>query len=392
MIEINDKCVGCQACQQICTKDAIKMIENEEGFLYPDLDEKKCIKCGQCNKVCPVSVENQFNIENQKGFKIYGGYCTSIQTNQASSGRIFPLITKKFFDENKKNSKVYSVKMDGRKRACHYEATSYNEIKQGFGSKYIQSDLSNIYSKIKKDLDNESKVLFSGTPCQIAGLKKYLGKEYEKLLTQAIFCHGVASPKVFKKYCDYVENTYNKMIKSVSFRSKKKGWEKYGMEINFLDGGVYYKESEKDLFHKTFGGNISLRKSCYNCQFKYPNYQADIIIGDFWNVGTICPKLYDKNGVSIIIIGSEKGKKFIDKIKSDMKLEEIKISDLYKSQKGIKDSVAMNLNRTEFFEKLDKEKFDSLVNRLTLLPIHKRVRIILGKTYKKILFNILRKD
>ena len=212
------------------------------------------------------------------------------------------------------------------------------------------------------------------------------------MLTQAIFCHGVASPKVFKKYCDYVENTYNKMIKSVSFRSKKKGWEKYGMEINFLDGGVYYKESEKDLFHKTFGGNISLRKSCYNCQFKYPNYQADIIIGDFWNVGTICPKLYDKNGVSIIIIGSEKGKKFIDKIKSDMKLEEIKISDLYKSQKGIKDSVAMNLNRTEFFEKLDKEKFDSLVNRLTLLPIHKRVRIILGKTYKKILFNILRKD
>lgn len=208
--------------------------------------------------------------------------------------------------------------MEG-KRACHYEATSYNEIKQGFGSKYIQSDLSNIYSKIKKDLDNESKVLFSGTPCEIAGLKKYLGKEYEKLLTQAIFCHGVASPKVFKKYCDYVENTYNKMIKSVSFRSK------------------------------TFGGNISLRKSCYNCQFKYPNYQADIIIGDFWNVGTICPKLYDKNGVSIIIIGSEKGKKFIDKIKSDMKLEEIKISDLYKSQKGIKDSVAMNLNRTEFF-------------------------------------------
>lgn len=88
--------------------------------------------------------------------------------------------------------------------------------------------------------------MFSGTPCQIAGLKKYLGKEYEKLLTQAIFCHGVASPKVFKKYCDYVENTYNKMIKSVSFRSKKKGWEKYGMEINFLDGGVYYKESEKD--------------------------------------------------------------------------------------------------------------------------------------------------
>ena len=294
------------------------MIENEEGFLYPDLDEKKCIKCGQCNKVCPVSVENQFNIENQKGFKIYGGYCTSIQTNQASSGRIFPLIIKKFFDENKKNSKVYSVKMEG-KRACHYEATSYNEIKQGFGSKYIQSDLSNIYSKIKKDLDNESKVLFSGTPCEIAGLKKYLGKEYEKLLTQAIFCHGVASPKVFKKYCDYVENTYNKMIKSVSFRSK------------------------------TFGGNISLRKSCYNCQFKYPNYQADIIIGDFWNVGTICPKLYDKNGVSIIIIGSEKGKKFIDKIKSDMKLEEIEISDLYKSQKGIKDSVAMNLNRTEFF-------------------------------------------
>lgn len=225
------------------------MIENEEGFLYPDLDEKKCIKCGQCNKVCPVSVENQFNIENQKGFKIYGGYCTSIQTNQASSGRIFPLITKKFFDENKKNSKVYSVKMEG-KRACHYEATSYNEIKQGFGSKYIQSDLSNIYSKIKKDLDNESKVLFSGTPCQIAGLKKYLGKEYEKLLTQAIFCHGVASPKVFKKYCDYVENTYNKMIKSVSFRSKKKGWEKYGMEINFLDGGYIIKNQKRIFFTK----------------------------------------------------------------------------------------------------------------------------------------------
>lgn len=139
--------------------------------------------------------------------------------------------------------------MEG-KRACHYEATSYNEIKQGFGSKYIQSDLSNIYSKIKKDLDNESKVLFSGTPCQIAGLKKYLGKEYEKLLTQAIFCHGVASPKVFKKYCDYVENTYNKMIKSVSFRSKKKGWEKYGMEINFLDGGYIIKNQKRIFFTK----------------------------------------------------------------------------------------------------------------------------------------------
>lgn len=307
-----------------------------------------------------------------------------------SSGAIYPILVKKFF-EKYPNGVAFGVKIEG-KNVCHFEALSYEEMIKGFGSKYVQSDLKDSFSKIKKYLQEGKRVLFSGTPCQTAALKTFVGGDFnEHLITQTILCHGVASPKVFERYLDDMEIKYGKKVKEISFRSKEHGWEKYGMKICFEDNEEYFCESGQDTFHKAFGGNLALRNSCYDCKFKYPNYKADIVLGDFWNAESIYPEIYNDLGVSVIIITSSKGLDLFNTVKKNLTIKQIAVSDIIKSQKGIIKSTPMNKKRTEFFEKLDDEKLDDLVERLTRVPLIRKIRIGAGKIYRRSLSLILRR-
>lgn len=235
-------------------------------------------------------------------------------------------------------------------------------------------------------------MLFSGTPCQTAALKTFLGEDFnEHLITQTVLCHGVASPKVFERYLDDMEIKYRKKVKEIFFRSKEHGWEKYGMKICFEDDEEYFCESRQDTFHKAFGGNLALRNSCYDCKFKYPNYKADIVLGDFWNVESICPEIFNELGVSVIIVASSKGFDLFNAMKKNLTIKQITVSDIVKSQKGIIKSTPMNSKRTEFFENLDDENLDDLVKRLTKVPLIKKFRIGAGKIYRRSLSLILRR-
>ena len=388
MIEINNQCVGCAACQNICRYKAIKMLRNNEGFWYPKIDKNKCVKCNQCERVCPILKEN---INSDFDYLIYAGYSNLVNKKMpCSSGAIYPILIRCFFD-NYPNGVAFGVKIEGKK-VCHFEAFNYEEMIKGFGSKYVQSDLKDSFSKIKNYLQEEKNVLFSGTPCQTAALKTFLGGHLnEHLITQTILCHGVASPKVFERYLDNVEIKYGKKIEEISFRSKEYGWEKYGMKIYFEDNGQFFCESRQDTFHKAFGGDLALRNSCYNCKFKYPNYNADIVLGDFWNVESICPEIYNDLGVSVIIIASSKGLNLFNAMQKSLTIKQIDLSDIVKSQKGVIKGTPMNSKRAEFFENLDNENLDDLVNRLTRVPLIMKIRIGAGKVYRRLLSLILRR-
>lgn len=219
-------CTGCAACKQICTHEAISMQLDEEGFLRPLINQDRCVECRICIKICPVNTQT---IKHEP-IKVFSGWSNNEETRlTSSSGGAFVEIAKLILAQN---GVVFGVSMDSNMLAHHIFIESEKEIYKLQGSKYIQSIIGNAYKDAKQFLQEGRKVLFSGTPCQIAGLRNFLHKDYENLYTVDLICHGVPSPKVFKDYIHYIENAINEPVKEVKFRCKKSSWIFYNMGIN----------------------------------------------------------------------------------------------------------------------------------------------------------------
>ena len=228
------------------------------------------------------------------------------------SGGVFTALSDYFFTND---GTVYGCIMDTPYHAVHKRATDAELRNLMRGSKYIQSSLGGVFEQVKKDLDLSRSVLFTGTPCQVKGLKKFLGFEYSNLFTVDIICHGVPSPLIWKDYVRYLENKQSKWAQSVDFRNKKKyGWNSHVESIQFDDGSVIDSKTFATLF---YDHNI-LRPSCYKCPYKCINHPGDITIGDYWGIEKVAPEFYDEKGVSLVIINSKKGKFLFDKCKDKM--------------------------------------------------------------------------
>lgn len=218
----NLKCSGCTACFAICPKDAITMQADSEGFKYPVIDKNKCIDCGLCCKVCPL--ENMYGNfgEDKTSFA-----CSAKDENfakQSSSGGAFAILANMYIKEQ---AVIYGAAFDDNWNVCHIRVDKKDELKRLYTSKYVQSNMGNTFRNVKLDLDNGKKVLFVGTPCQVAGLKSYLQKDYLNLLAVDFICHGVPSPLVWQRYIEELEQNLNSKITEISFRNKKDGWENY---------------------------------------------------------------------------------------------------------------------------------------------------------------------
>lgn len=313
MINITDKhkCCGCTACISVCPKGYISMSEDKEGFLYPVVDSVKCIDCGLCEKVCPVL----HPLKNEAEPLVYAAINNDESIRmQSSSGGIFTLLAEYVID---RGGVVFGACFDRDWNVVH----DYTETKEGLvrfrGSKYVQSNVGNSFSQVKIFLDAGREVLFSGTPCQVAGLKNYLRKPYPNLLTVDLVCHGVPSPDVWRKYlqetvCKAYRIKKNKSavnicdyISDIKFRAKDKGWKKYSFKIEYKDGRIEINPFYENPYMNIFLSNLSLRPSCYVCPAKLNNVQSDITLADFWGVNKIDPNIDDDKGCGLLFLNNK---------------------------------------------------------------------------------------
>lgn len=320
------KCCACTACKNICPKQAIEMILDEKGFLYPKIDENKCIKCGLCEKVCFYNTGYKTLDDHLNKIETYAVKHKDFNTRiNSRSGGIFTALSDYILNNN---GVVYGVGYKENFVVCYKRAESKEE-RNGFrGSKYVQSELNDIFKQVKNDLENNRWVLFSGTPCHVVGLVKFLGKKkYDKLLLVDIVCHGVPSPKTFRDYIEYVEKKHNGKVTNFDFRDKSFGWNTH-IESFIINDKKYSSEIYTNLFYSHLG----FRESCYTCQVANLNRPSDITIADCWGIAKNRPDIDDNKGVSLVIVNTEKGKSIQEKILSDLEYYVIDINDYMQPQ------------------------------------------------------------
>lgn len=369
-LEIKEKkdCMGCYACYNICPKNCITMESDSEGFWYPKMDYDKCIRCKMCIKVCPII--NKVVVENEPLAYACYNKDENIRT-ESSSGGIFTLVAEEIINNG---GVVFGVGFDEAFNVVHSYVESNEELCRFRGSKYVQSRIGNTYKQVKYFLEQGREVLFTGTPCQIGGLKSFLGKDYDNLFCMDNICHGVPSPKVWRKYIDYREKKSGSKIKKIDFRLKNQGWKDYSVSFLFENNTEYCKKYSKDLYMRAFLKDVCLRPSCYACEFKTLNRESDITLADFWGIQKILPDMDDDKGTSLIFVNSLKGQTMFEKIKDKIISKEVDINQaVYFNSAAIK-SVKLNPNRENFFEKLDELDFDKLVDRCCTDKLQLRIK------------------
>ncbi len=307
-----NECCGCGSCVQKCHKQAISMVEDEEGFLYPQINNERCINCGLCSKVCPQLKKNK-EIDNEypKAFAMRSK--NNEELSKSSSGGIFSVIADYVFEND---GVVFGAAYDDELNVNHIKAESRKELEPLRSSKYVQSNIGETYKETETLLKEGRIVFFTGTPCQIAGLNSFLIKEYDNLITCDLVCHGVPSQKLFHKYLDYLSDKFKSKVISYNFRSKaKKGWGLVS-EIKTTDGKVRYREPDFDPYYSNFLESNTYRENCYKCHYTNYNRVSNITLADYWGIDDIHPEFSDKSGNSLILINNTKGEELFNQIKN----------------------------------------------------------------------------
>lgn len=379
MISISEKstCCGCNACAQNCPKQCITMQKDEEGFLYPSVNEKTCIRCDLCNRVCPI---NKQAIQNMRKPLAYAAYALKKEIRlQSSSGGIFTLLAEYVLDQN---GVVFGAAYDDNWMVHHICIEDKNELWKLRGSKYLQSRVEDTYKIAKKALVEGKMVLYSGVACQISGLKSFLGKEYDNLVTVDVLCHGVPTPKLWEKYIRQHMQQQSSCLKAVSFREKNLGWKRFSMKLVFENQSVYTRPFTQDDFMKLFLKNICLRPSCYDCRFKGINRESDLTIGDFWGIENVLPDMDDDQGTSVVLIQSEKGQQIFKELSKKMRTKEIDVEIALPITAESRHSVAEHPKRKVFFEKIDRWSIDKCMKLLkpsVKTRIARKIKRVIGK-------------
>lgn len=324
MIKITDKhnCCGCSACVQACPMQCINFEEDAYGFRYPVVDMSQCVDCGICEKMCPMINREKESIEPKY-------VCAATNPDegvrmQSSSGGVFTMLAESVL---RQSGVVFGAKFNEQWEVVHDFADSIEGIASFRGSKYIQSIIGDTYKKARKILKERRTLLFTGTPCQISGLKSFLRKDYDNLLCVEIACHGVPSPMVWREYVRKIKGT--KVLSSISFRDKRNGWKDYGVSLKDVDGKeVYFQHAAKNDYMLSFLRDLCIRPSCVNCPAKSGRSGADLLIGDFWGIEGMYPELDDNKGCSLVIAFTEKGKAVFESL--DCKYIETTYEEAYR--------------------------------------------------------------
>ena len=380
MIQIMNKkmCSGCSSCANICPQKCIKMIADNEGFLYPVVDKEKCTHCGLCSKICPIINSAEDTLEKPECYACYNK--NREEQINSSSGGVFCLIAKYILSLG---GVVYGAAFDTSYNVKHIRIDSIDELDKIMRSKYVQSEINDSYQQVKKDLLSGVKVLFTGTPCQISGLKSFLMRDYNNLYTQDIICHGVPSQKAWERFLK--ENKID-LEATINFREKSDGWTNFCLVIK-NDKKQLKQQHNKNFFMQSFLSNYNLRPSCYDCKFKTMHRDADITLADFWGGKNEHPKMDLIHGTSAVMIHSEKGKELFSAIKSDVVFENSTIDKIANFNTAYFTSVLEPKKREKFFTLLNKKSFKKAVKRCCRPSLYKvclrKCKMIVKKIIRK---------
>lgn len=389
---IKSECSGCEACGQICPKSAITFVNDDEGFFYPQIDLNLCIHCNLCQKVCPIDDDGIFNRCEKY---VFGGYILDKDIKfDSTSGGAFSAIAKAFCDNN---YVIFGAEAKGLS-VFHSYITDINDISKFRKSKYSQSKIGSSYKKAKQFLLEGKKVIFSGTPCQIAGLKKYLSAiNQNSLLMIEVVCEGVPSPLYFSKLQDKLGKR-NNTIKYIDYRYKGKSifgnnkWDFQTMEIA-TNNRIFRKDRWFNPFWSIWLQHLMSRPSCYECRYAKQERVADITLGDLWGVHLYCPELYGKNGgASLVVCNTEKGKEITKRAEKYMYGHELIFQDALKYQSPLRNHIATNTKRDDFMKDLiSNMSYDEINKKWAKSPSLKLLwqKYIWGNRQRIALWNIL---
>ena len=387
MINITDKhnCCGCSACASICPKHCITMQADSEGFLYPVVNEADCIDCGLCEKVC----HEMHPFEERTPQKVYAAINKDEEIRlKSSSGGIFYLLAEKTIAEGRV---VFGARFDEQWQVVIDYAETMEGVKAFMGSKYVQARMASAYADAKRFLAEGRKVLFSGTPCQIAGLHHFLRKQYDNLLTVDIICHGTPSPKVWGRYLDEIVTAGRNAINDIHFRNKRNGWKAFNFTVEYNKDGQSISlcsYHQHNFFMRAFLRNMILRPSCYQCQAKRGRSHSDITIADFWGIHSVMPEMDDDKGTGLVLVNTDKGQAALDWSKTNHK--EIKAEVALSHNSAYSRSLAAHPKRTDFFACLDEtESVNALIENCLRPTFKQRVGILLS-ICKQLIKRVLR--
>ena len=369
-IEKKEECCGCEVCANACPKNCIQMERDNKGFLYPKIDENRCIDCHICERVCPVA---EPKVRESGGeLRMYGVQNTDERVRmESTSGGAFSLIARWVLA---RHGIVIGAAFDNNFRVIHAAADSEEGLARFRGSKYVQSSMGEIYRKAKEWLVQGRWICFSGTPCQINGLQKFLDKPFDNLVTVDIACHGITSPKFLEKYIRYHSEKEGKQIKEILFREKYYGYGFSTMKIAFEDGSCYRAGMETDIFLRSFFMDLNTRESCHACRFKTVQRVSDFTIFDGWHAGRFQKEMEDDKGTTLCIIQSDKGNKIFDDLKDQCRFVEIPVEEGVRLDGSmILKSTVPNPQREQFFKDICVMSVPEIQNRYYPITLKRKL-------------------
>lgn len=386
MIDIQDKskCCGCCACVDACAHQAISLKTDIEGFWYPVVDKEKCVDCELCDKVCPeLHIDELKKNDYPKPAHTMAAINKkmSVRWDSTSGGAFSALADAMYEQGGYVSGAVYNEDFSVR----NFISSNPADLERLRSSKYLQSKAEGLYKEIRELLRKGEKVLACGTPCQMAALRSFLRKDYDNLIIVDFICRGVNSPKVYRKYLDSLERKFGGKVVYVKAKNKELGWRNLTRKVVFDNGKVYYGVHMQDDFRRGYHTNVYCRPSCYTCQYKGFPRMADITIADYWGIERVDPNMDNNIGTSMILLNSNKGIAFFEKVKDKLEWEETCFESVLPGNIALRKPIEpARIDRKSFFEDLDKGTFEDVTAKY--FPLREQTRSL-----KRRVKDILRK-
>ena len=390
-----NQCTGCAACLCSCPTHAISMRENHEGFLIPLVDEDKCTRCDLCRKACPVL--NEIQLYRFDSPEVYAAWSLdeSIRTD-SSSGGIFSVMAEHIISET---GIVFGAAFDSELKLHHHEVMCKNDLSKLRGSKYLQSNIKDVYIKAKRYLDIGTKVMFVGTPCQVAGLYGYLRKEYPTLITCDLLCHGVPSQRFFDQYLNYLRQNGYTQFDDISFRDKRH----WGLATILIEHTLSKKEifltERHNYYQQAYLRGLIYRKSCYSCKYAKLPRVGDLTLGDFWGIGKDTPFHHDPSqGVSLFLVNSRRGRELMQACRNGMFFEKRRLIEAKKMNPQVYRASEYPKRRDSFFVDIETLPLEKIIKKYQLKKkittreiLHKSIRSVIGQNGIDVLKKLLKR-
>ena len=359
-----ENCCGCSACYNICPTKAISMRPDEEGFLYPVIDQALCIDCQNCVGICPIIRDGSYKEEDIPDFFVAKHKSEDVLM-KSTSGGIFTALSNAVLAQG---GVIYGVDYDNEFRVLHKRAGNYEQRDRMRISKYVQSDIRDIFQQVKKDLEDSKIVLFTGTPCQNAGLIGYMGNSPLKknLYLCDLICYGIPSPLIWEDYKKLLEKEKGGKLTDIQFRSKIIDWSRENSNKTFLFTTSQGKDiySDERYYQLFFGEKTIMRPSCKECQFTDIHRASDITIADYWGIEKYAPEWMDKKGVSLILVNNSKGEELLQKCSKELNYEKRPKEESLTEQQRLREPVKFPDNRDKFWEDYRKFGFEYIIQQL----------------------------